>query len=46
MDELKKAFDWAVSGREAAWVLAEVRQGNRSVPDYSIEFCTLAAECN
>lgn len=29
-----------------ARVLAEVRQGNRSVTDYSIEFRTLAGECN
>ena len=42
--ELKKVFDRAASGREAARVLAELRQGNRSVADYSIEFRTLAAE--
>ncbi|KAL0147984.1 hypothetical protein M9458_056711 [Cirrhinus mrigala] len=45
-EELKKVFDRAVSGREAARVLAELRQGNRTVTDYSIEFRTLAAECN
>ncbi len=44
-EELKKVFDRAASGREAARELAELRQGNRSVTDYSIEFRTLAAEC-
>ncbi len=38
-------FDRAASGREAARFLAELRQGDRSVPDYSIELRTLAAEC-
>ncbi len=38
-------FDQAASGREAARELSELRQGNRSVMDYSIEFRTLAAEC-
>ncbi len=45
MEELKKVFNWAASGREAARELAELRQGNRSLTDYSIEFRTLAAEC-
>uniref|UniRef100_A0AAQ4PJR7 CCHC-type domain-containing protein n=1 Tax=Gasterosteus aculeatus aculeatus TaxID=481459 RepID=A0AAQ4PJR7_GASAC len=31
--------------REAARTLADLRQGERSVSDYSIEFRTLAAEC-
>ncbi|KAL0148088.1 hypothetical protein M9458_056628, partial [Cirrhinus mrigala] len=44
-EELKKVFDHAASGREAARLLAELRQGNRTVTDYSIEFRTLAAEC-
>lgn len=44
-DELKKVFDRAVAGREAARVLADLKQGSRSVTDYSIEFRTLAAEC-
>ncbi len=35
----------AASGREAARFLAELRQGDRSVTDFSIEFRTLAAEC-
>ncbi|KAG1927325.1 retrotransposable element [Pimephales promelas] len=44
-DEMKKVFDRAVSGREAARTLTELRQGERSVSDFSIEFRTLAAEC-
>ncbi len=44
-EEIKKVFDRTASGREAARFLAELWQGNRSVTDYSIEFCTLAAEC-
>lgn len=43
--EMRRVFDRAVTGREAARQLAELRQGNRSVSDYSIEFRTLAAEC-
>ncbi len=41
-------FDRAASGREAARFLAlrqKLRQGDRSVTDFSIEFRTLAAEC-
>uniref|UniRef100_A0A671LWM7 Retrotransposon gag domain-containing protein n=1 Tax=Sinocyclocheilus anshuiensis TaxID=1608454 RepID=A0A671LWM7_9TELE len=44
-DELRKVFDRAAYGREAARELAELRQGDRSVTDYAIEFRTLAAEC-
>ncbi|KAL1276812.1 hypothetical protein QQF64_036435 [Cirrhinus molitorella] len=36
-EELKKVFDCAASGREAARLLAELRQRDRSVTDYSIE---------
>ncbi|XDV17972.1 hypothetical protein PO909_023760 [Leuciscus waleckii] len=43
--ELKKVFNRAVAGKEAARVLADLRQDHRSVTDYSIEFRTLAAEC-
>ncbi len=43
--EMKRVFDRAVAGREAARILADLRQGERSVSDYSIEFRTLAAEC-
>jgi hypothetical protein len=42
--EMRRVFDRAVAGREAARVLADLRQGDRSVSDYSIEFRTLAAE--
>jgi hypothetical protein len=42
---MKRVFDRAVAGREAARILADLRQGERSVSDYSIEFRTLAAEC-
>lgn len=38
-------FDRAVSGREAARKLAELRQNKLSVAEYSIDFRTLAAEC-
>lgn len=44
-NELRKVFDRAVSGREAARVLVELRQHNRWVADYSIKFWTLAVEC-
>ncbi len=44
-EEIKKVFDQAVAGREVARFLAELRQGNRSVTDYSIEFRTLVTEC-
>lgn len=43
--ELKKVFDRAAYGREAARLLAELRQGDRTVADYSIAFRTLSAEC-
>ncbi|KAL0203584.1 hypothetical protein M9458_001602 [Cirrhinus mrigala] len=43
--EMKRVFDRAASGREAARTLMDLRQGERSVSDYSIEFRTLAAEC-
>ncbi len=44
-EEIKKVFDRAASGREAARLLVELRQGYRTVTDYSIEFRTLAVEC-
>lgn len=43
--EMRRVFDRTVVGREAARKLADLRQGNRSVSDYTIEFRTLAAEC-
>lgn len=39
-------FDRSVSGREAARVLLQARQGRRSVSDYAIDFRTLAARCS
>ncbi len=44
--EMRRVFDRAVAGKDAARLLADLRQGDRSVADYSIEFRTLAAECN
>ncbi len=44
-EEMKRVFDRAVVGREAARRLADLCQGERSVSDFSIEFRTLAAEC-
>ncbi|MGL5500114.1 MAG: DUF4939 domain-containing protein, partial [Plesiomonas shigelloides] len=43
--EMKRVFDRAVAGKEAARRLADLKQGSSSVADYSIEFRTLAAEC-
>ncbi len=44
-DEMRWGFDRAVVYiREAARMLADLRQGQRSVSDFSIEFRTLAAE--
>lgn len=44
-EEMRRVFDRAVAGREAARQLADIRQGEKSVADYSIEFRTLSAEC-
>ncbi len=44
--EMRRVFDRAVAGREAARLLADLRQGDGSVSDYSIQFRTLAAECH
>ncbi len=43
--EMRRVFDRALVGREAARRLADLRQGEQSVSDYSIQFRTLAAEC-
>ncbi len=43
--EMRRVFDCALVGREAARMLADLRQGEQSVSDYSIQFRTLAAEC-
>ncbi|ROL48753.1 Serine/threonine-protein kinase SIK2, partial [Anabarilius grahami] len=44
--EMRRVFDRAVTGRDAAQRLAGLKQRDRTVADYSIEFRTLAAECN
>ncbi len=44
--EMRRVFDRVVAGREAARLLADLRQGDGSVSDYSIQFRTLAAECH
>lgn len=41
-DEMIKVFDRSVFGSEASRLLAVLRQGRRSVPDFAIEFRTLA----
>ncbi len=43
--EMRRVFDRALVGCEAARMLADLRQGEQSVSDYSIQFRTLAAEC-
>ncbi len=43
--EMRRVFDRALDGREAARMLADLCQGEQSVSDYSIQFRTLAAEC-
>lgn len=40
--ELRRVFDRAAQGWEAGQILSELTQGNQSVADYVIEFCTLA----
>ena len=45
-DELWKVFDHVTPGREVNRGLFNLTQGGRSVSDYSIEFCTVAAESN
>ncbi|KAI2655590.1 Transposon Tf2-6 polyprotein [Labeo rohita] len=42
--ELKKIFDHPVHGKEAAKRLLSLRQGSRSVAEYSVEFRIIAAE--
>uniref|UniRef100_A0A9J8C3D9 Retrotransposon gag domain-containing protein n=1 Tax=Cyprinus carpio carpio TaxID=630221 RepID=A0A9J8C3D9_CYPCA len=44
-EEMKRVFDRAAAGKEAARELTELKQGNLSVADYSIRFRTLAAAC-
>lgn len=42
--EVRKVFDSPVSGIEAARKLLQLRQDFRSVADYAVDFCTLAAK--
>ena len=44
-EEMRRVYDRATAGREAAHQLSDLRQGTSSVTDYSIEFRTLAAAC-
>uniref|UniRef100_A0A9J7X6B8 Retrotransposon gag domain-containing protein n=1 Tax=Cyprinus carpio carpio TaxID=630221 RepID=A0A9J7X6B8_CYPCA len=44
-EEMKRVFDRAAAGKEAARELTDLKQGNLSVADYSIRFRTLAAAC-
>lgn len=44
-EEMIKVFDRSVYGEEAARLLSTLRQGGRSVADFSIEFRTLATTC-
>ena len=41
---VKKVFDSPLSGREAAWKLLQLCQDSRSVEDYAVDVCALAAE--
>ncbi|MGL5566229.1 MAG: DUF4939 domain-containing protein [Plesiomonas sp.] len=43
--EMRRVFDRAVAGKEAARQLTALKQGNRTVAEYAIQFRTLAAEC-
>lgn len=42
-DEMKKIFDHPILGRDAGHRLMNIRQGNRSVAEFAVEFRTLAA---
>lgn len=44
VSEMRKVFDHPVQGRDAAKRLLSLRQGSRSVAEYSVEFRTVAAE--
>uniref|UniRef100_A0A8C9YGB4 DUF4939 domain-containing protein n=1 Tax=Sander lucioperca TaxID=283035 RepID=A0A8C9YGB4_SANLU len=41
--EMRRVFDRPVRGTESASRLVSLRQGDRSVAEYSIDFCILAA---
>ena len=42
-EEMQRDFDRSLRGKEAARELLYIKQGARSVYDFAIEFCTLAA---
>lgn len=42
--EVRKVFNYPLSGRAASRKLLELRQDSRSVADYAVDFCTFAAE--
>ncbi|CAM4349732.1 unnamed protein product [Leuciscus chuanchicus] len=44
-DEMLRVFDRSAHGEEASRLLSSLRQGRRSVVDYSIEFRTLSTIC-
>jgi hypothetical protein len=44
-EEMTRVFDRSAHGTEASRLLSSLRQGRRSVPDYAIEFRTLATSC-
>lgn len=44
-EEMIRVFDRSVYGEEASRLLSSLRQGKRSVTDFSIEFRTLATSC-
>ncbi|KAG1952091.1 retrotransposable element [Pimephales promelas] len=44
-EEMLKVFDRSVHGPEASRLLSSLRQGRRSVADFSVEFRTLSTSC-
>lgn len=44
-EEMLRVFDRAVHGAEASRLLSSLRQGKRSVADFSVEFRTLSTSC-
>lgn len=45
-EEMLRVFDRSAFGAEASRLLSTLRQGRRSVADFSIEFRTLSASCD
>ncbi len=44
-EEMIRVFDHSAHGEEASRILSSLRQGRRTVVDYSIEFRTLSTTC-